>query len=269
MGFLEKKLREQYAIVLVDMKVGGRSVESAKKVLTKWTNLDPSHFHGCSLKELEVWCQAVQSKSSWSKRLLPTLAQLIQEKQHENAQETQQQSSKRQASLKFRSYNDLPARDLIVEAEEMQESEVAELLNWERENKNRASVVKALSEILLGSTSPTRSPTSAQRQNFGPNPFQEENDKVFKKGRGTIHERCIDCGAMNSIDFGLLSQIINRRQNSTRGKMNAWADRQLESGARMTGRFTAAEMSRANQMQLANQVTNGIPCASCGAPMIR
>jgi hypothetical protein len=163
----------------------------------------------------------------------------------------------------------LSARDLIAEAEELQEREVELLIEWERNNKNRASVLKALNQLVSDTGSPNDSASQATKKAHGPNPFKAENEKIYKKGRGTVREMCQDCGEINTIDVSLLAQVAHRRSNSTRGRMDAWADRQIEGGSRMTGRHAAAEASRANQNNIANQVSSGFPCAFCGSPLLR
>lgn len=272
MGFIDKKmtkyLQNQHAQVLKDVKQGGRSVEAAKAVLRKWPAVREDSFWQCSVKELKIWREAMGSKKSFS-QLTPAIDRLILEKQKASEQTRSEAKTKAKAENRFKAFSDLSARELIAEAEELSEDEVRLLLAWEKENKNRAMVVKSLNEILSSSnTSPHPAPATSPGE-FGPNPFQKENEKIYKKGRGTVRERCQSCGEINAIDVSLLSQVVHRRSNSTRGRMEAWADRQIEGGARMTGNHTAAEMSRANQMHIANLVSSGLPCVACGAPMIR
>lgn len=271
MSFMYRKIAEhqkkQEVQVRRDFVAGGKSIKAAELVLNKWPNLHEHWFSNCSLKELKIWRQAIQSKRSFH-RLLPTIDALIQQREFAATQKSQASQAKKKAAQQFQSFSKLSARELIAEAEEMREEEVRHLLAWERDNKDRASVVKALTQLLSNSDASSRTSPESFSRDFGPNPFQKENEKVYKRRHGTVRERCPSCGEFNSIDVALLEQVLHRRSNSTRGRMEAWADRQIEAGARMTGNHAAAEMSRANQMNIANLVTAGFPCASCGAQLL-
>jgi len=272
MGFIDKKmtqhLQKQEQQVWKDVRDGGRSVQAAQNVLRKWPNIKDYYFTHCSLKELKVWREAVQSKRSM-RHLLPAIDQLIIEQQKKSADASKQKQSKAAASRKFKSFENLSARELISEAEELQAHEIEQLLGWETENKNRASVINALNQILGSSTNSSSRSNPIAKKDLGPNPFKEQNEKIYKKGRGTVREQCQECGEINAIDVSLLSQVVHRRSNTTRGRMESWSDRQIEGGARMTGQHAAAETSRANQMHIAGLVTSGFPCSSCGAPLLK
>ena len=233
---LRKKIADQKARNVAKakerVKQGGQSVPAALEVLAKTGALDiwqREKFGDLTVSELHIWRKAVQSKSSYAKRLLPTIEELIKEKDPN--------SRRKIAGLKPNSAN---------------ASSFSEWAKQEAEDTGKPS--RRLSPSL---------------NKLDPNPFQRENEKVYKRGRGTVRERCNECGEINAIDLTLLTQVLHRRANTARGRIDAWADRQLEGGARMTGNHTAAEMSRANQMHIANLVTTGFPCAHCGAPLVR
>jgi len=175
---------------------------------------------------------------------------------------------------KFAKLQELTARALIEHAEELTSAEIGELLAWEQENKNRALVVRELSTLLEGGEMqrPTRSESPDVKRNEFiniPNPFDAENKKVMKKGKGTLRLICIDCGVTNHVDVAQLREVIERRNNTKAGRLSAWSDRQIEAGSRLTGRHAAAELSRANQRAIANQVQQGFPCIGCGNSLVR
>ena len=272
MGFIEKKttkyLQNQHAQVLKDVKQGGRSLEAAKAVLRKWPGVREDRFWQCSVKELKIWREAMASKKSFH-HLIPAIDRLILERQQASEKKSSEAKTKTKAENRFKAFSNLSARELIAEAEELTEDEARLLLAWEKKNKNRAMVIKRLNLLLSSSTTSPHSTSPTSRGDFGPNPFQKENEKIYQKGRGTVREQCQTCGEINAIDVSLIAQVAHRRSNSTRGRMDAWADRQIEGGSRMTGRHAAAEASRSNQMNLANQLQSGFPCAICGAPLMK
>ena len=99
--------------------------------------------------------------------------------------------------------------------------------------------------------------------------WEKENQKALKKGRGLYRATCIDCGFLNVLDAALVVRVVRERSGSTGGRLARWADRQIEEGSRMTGNHAAAELARANRLSLSEQIQYGIPCASCGEPLVR
>jgi hypothetical protein len=99
--------------------------------------------------------------------------------------------------------------------------------------------------------------------------WEKENQKALKKGKGLYRANCIDCGFLNVLDAGLVVRVIQERSGATAGKLARWADRQIEEGARLAGKHSAAELARMNRMNLSEQIQYGLPCAGCGEPLVR
>ena len=176
---------------------------------------------------------------------------------------------------KFVRFQNLTARELVTNAEELTATEIADLLKWEKSNKNRALVIRELSALLVDDSEATApKPSGIVASSTGktfagaPNPYEAENQKIMKRGKGTLRLICIECGALNYVDMANLREVIERRNNTRAGRLSAWSDRQIQGGSRMTGRHEAAELSRANQMAIAQQVQKGFPCTSCQTPML-
>lgn len=253
-------------------RAAGTSEQSAKHYLSNHGGFAYSLFFShCTLEELRNWQKAIQSKKS-EHHALPNLQLALVEKLQEQQIANTERAARNSLAGRLRSFENLSARDLILEAEELTAPEVEALLAWEQSQKNRASVIQALAGMLGGSPqvgSGQPAATSRPSAITAPNPFESENKKVYARGRGTVRERCLSCGEINSLDVEVVSAIVHRRTNSIKGRMESWANRQIEGGSRMTGRITASEAAKANRMSLGRMVSEGIPCANCGAPMIR
>lgn len=99
--------------------------------------------------------------------------------------------------------------------------------------------------------------------------WEKENQKALKKGKGLYRSNCIDCGFLNVLDVELVVRVVHERSGSTAGKLARWADRQIEEGARLAGKHSAAELARMNRINLSEQIQYGLPCVSCGEPLVR
>jgi len=98
--------------------------------------------------------------------------------------------------------------------------------------------------------------------------WDKENRKALRKGKGLYRANCRSCGYLNVVDAGLLVRVINERAGTRRGKIARWSDRQIEQGSRLTGKHAAAEVARANRIHLSSMIQSGVPCSSCGTPIV-
>lgn len=216
-------------------------------------------------------------------------------------------TQERRLAQRFESFENVTAQQILSKIETFDAKTIGQLQRWERLNQNRESLLlelekcksrlSAVSTTTQRTTTPKQTTPSSQTQNKqpprqsraisvapsagvtpaagsnqylnAPNPFEDENRKIMKKGKGTLRLICVDCGVMNYVDVPLLREVLERRNNTKAGRLSAWSDRQIEAGSRLTGRHAAAEMSRANQRAIANQVQQGFPCTGCGNPLVR
>jgi len=206
----------------------------------------------------------------------------------------------------FRQFENASADQILSQIDNLDAKTIGRLQRWERLNKNRETLllelekrksrISAVTAANTGSSTTRQSTARSQTQSKkppqqtqlassvrvnsqsqtagpgqflnAPNPFEDENRKIMKKGKGTLRLICIHCGVMNYVDMALLREVLERRNNTRFGRLSAWSDRQIEGGARLTGRHAAAEASRANQYVIANQVQQGFPCTGCQNPLV-
>lgn len=130
----------------------------------------------------------------------------------------------------------------------------------------RAEAIKCryCSEMLGDIETPTGQGDAGPTGPLPPNPYEAENDKVWKKRRGILRLQCPTCGFIFPVDFSLVDEIIN--QDSKLKAMQRFGDRQYKSGAMMSfspGKRLVAEQMATNELLRQQALMKGVTCPSC------
>lgn len=278
MGYWEDKAMKasqaRHKVLLRESK----TVADAKRYLRK--NLDATHAilvsgDALSMDQLK---NLFQAEASGEKRL--DVFNSIERKIEQATALQEQQSAQRkrhQASSQIyresKKFVGLSANELLDAAQEMTEPQVEALLEWERGGKNRLSVVRGLSAMLVQVSGPSAvqgtegNQVDATELALANRAAEEANKGVWKKRRGTLRLVCQACSHTNSVDFELLQSVVSRQQNTARGRIERLQARNMESGLRLSGRHGAASTVKANEINMARLVSDGFSCSKCRASL--